>query len=92
MQELFLKISGRVQGVFFRSETQKLAQSLGLTGWVKNAPNGTVEILAQGTEEDLEKLEKWANMGSKYATVEKVEKEFRVVADKFNNFEIKYDN
>ncbi|MFH1565343.1 MAG: acylphosphatase [bacterium] len=88
MQELFLKISGQVQGVCFRSETQKLAQSLGLTGWVKNASDGTVEILAQGEKENLKKLEKWANIGAEFADVKKVEKETREIKNKFSNFEI----
>lgn len=88
MQQLSLKIFGRVQGVCFRIEAQKLAQSLGLTGWVRNASDGTVEILAQGAPEDLEKLEKWANIGSEFAGVEKVEKTKGGVENKFDSFEI----
>lgn len=88
MQEIFLKIFGQVQGVFFRSETKNMAQSLGLTGWVRNAPDGTVEILAQGAKEDLEKLEKWANIGTGFADVKKTEKDIRKIKNKFNNFEI----
>lgn len=48
--------SGRVQGVGFRYTAQSIARDLGLTGWVKNRRDGTVELLAEGTEEKLKEL------------------------------------
>lgn len=56
MVELHLIAKGRVQGVFFRAASRDLAKSLGLTGWVKNLPNGDVELVAQGEKEALQTL------------------------------------
>jgi acylphosphatase len=51
------KVSGIVQGVGYRYHVYRAAQELGITGWVRNNPLGTVEVLARGTPEQLEKLE-----------------------------------
>lgn len=51
-----ITIHGRVQGVFFRANTVKKAQEIGLTGWVKNQPDGTVEALVQGPAAKVEEL------------------------------------
>jgi len=48
MKRLHLKIFGRVQGVYFRSSAQSKAHELGLSGWAKNLPDGTVETVAEG--------------------------------------------
>jgi|TARA_B100002003_G_scaffold195421_1_gene185246 acylphosphatase len=53
MKRLHLIISGRVQGVFFRHNTNKIANKLGLTGFVRNLGNRDVEVVAEGTEEKL---------------------------------------
>ncbi len=90
MQELFLKIYGKVHGVCFRMRTQEFAQNLGLTGWVKNVDDDTVEILAQGEKENLDTLEKWVDKGPELAQVEKVESDYREVDKKFDSFSIKY--
>ena len=68
-----LIVSGRVQGVFFRASTQKTAQSLGLTGWVQNLPDGRVEIMAEGAEGELARLESWCHDGPLLARVSSVE-------------------
>ena len=52
-KRLHIIYSGTVQGVGFRWTAERVAISLGLTGWVKNMPNGTVEAVAEGEEEDL---------------------------------------
>jgi acylphosphatase len=62
-------ISGRVQGVFYRSSTQQYARQLGLRGWVRNRRDGRVELLASGSEEKLDELEKWLEIGPEYAKV-----------------------
>jgi len=90
MQELFLKVYGRVQGVFFRTTTCDMAYSLGLTGWVRNADDGTVEILAQGEIEKLKQLEKLVHTCASFSQVEKVEASYRKITQKFNNFKINY--
>ncbi len=69
-----LLISGRVQGVFFRAYTRDEARRLGLKGWVRNLPDGRVEVLAQGDEEDLARLESFCRRGPPYAHVRSVER------------------
>jgi len=56
-------VSGIVQGVFFRAETAELARSLGLTGWVRNLPDGRVEALFEGKKEDVEKAVDFCRRG-----------------------------
>jgi acylphosphatase len=66
-------VSGRVQGVYFRACTQDAARDLGLTGFVRNLPDGRVEVFAQGTEERLGRLEEFLRSGSPAARVDGVE-------------------
>lgn len=66
-------ISGRVQGVFFRAATQKKAIELKITGWVKNTNDNRVEVLAFGTDEQLDELEKWLWHGPPSAQVTDVQ-------------------
>ena len=66
-------ISGRVQGVFYRASAQRYAQSLALSGWVRNRRDGRVELLACGDEAVLEILEKWLEIGPEYAKVTNIE-------------------
>jgi acylphosphatase len=65
-------VSGRVQGVFFRASTRQQAQELGLTGWVRNAADGSVELLACGDERALKELEAWLWRGPQLAEVSEV--------------------
>lgn len=88
MQEIFLKVYGGVQGVFFRHHAKKNAHGLNLCGWVRNAPDGTVEILAQGAKENLEKLIVWASRGPDSAQVEKIETTWRETTAPYSSFEI----
>lgn len=64
-----LKIRGQVQGVSFRYYARQRAQSLGLRGWIRNAPDGSVEALAQGDEEAVKQFIKWAHEGPSMADV-----------------------
>ena len=66
-------ISGRVQGVFYRSSAQRCAQALKLSGWVRNRRDGAVELLACGDEKLLAELEKWLEIGPEYAKVTNIE-------------------
>lgn len=66
-------ISGRVQGVFYRASTQRKALELGVTGWVRNLPDGRVEVFAFGDPEQLETLTNWLWQGSSIAKVTAVE-------------------
>ncbi|HEX2138129.1 MAG TPA: acylphosphatase [Woeseiaceae bacterium] len=67
------RITGRVQGVFFRDSTRKVAQKLELTGYARNVPDGSVEVLACGPAEALEQLAEWLSSGPPSARVENVE-------------------
>ncbi|MGH8479668.1 MAG: acylphosphatase [Gammaproteobacteria bacterium] len=69
------RVSGRVQGVYFRATTREQALGLGLTGWVRNTPAGAVEILACGEEAKLAALEAWLRRGPAHARVVSVERE-----------------
>ncbi len=68
-----LRITGRVQGVFFRSSTKKKAEGLNVAGWVRNVEDGSVEVFAEGAEVDLQELIKWCRKGPEGARVENVE-------------------
>ncbi len=66
-------VHGHVQGVFYRANTQKVAQGLGLTGWVKNGDDGSVEIHAEGGKGQLEELIEWCRHGPALAKVSKID-------------------
>lgn len=68
-------VKGKVQGVWFRASTKDEALRLGLTGWVKNLPDGRVEVLACGNREQVEALREWLRQGPTLAKVEHVEVE-----------------
>ncbi len=70
-----LRISGRVQGVFFRESMRLRAEQLTVTGWVRNCADGTVEAVAQGDAFEVGRLIEWAQRGPDAAKVEKVEVE-----------------
>ena len=88
VSEIFLKIYGQVHGVGFRYHAEKTARSLKLAGYVRNANGGTIEILAQGKKENLEKLITWAGSGPDSASVEKIETEWREPSEIFSDFTI----
>lgn len=68
-------VEGRVQGVWFRAGTEKEAVRLGLTGWVRNCPDGRVEVLACGTQEACDALYLWLHQGPPLAKVTAVTRE-----------------
>jgi acylphosphatase len=65
-------ISGRVQGVFFRGTCQEVAKEHGVSGWVRNRPDGTVEAVFEGPAEDVRRLLEWSRRGPRDAVVEDV--------------------
>lgn len=75
MERLHLLIEGRVQGVWFRASTRDQARAIGVTGFVRNLPDGRVEVLAEGTSEQLGALLSYCHRGPKRAIVEYVEVE-----------------
>lgn len=66
-------VSGKVQGVFYRTSAQHQAQSIGLRGWVRNLLDGRVECLACGDAAQLESFENWLKIGPETAKVTNIE-------------------
>lgn len=83
-------VSGRVQGVFFRQETQEVALKLNVTGWVRNTNDDKVEAVFEGKEENVEKLVEFCKRGPPYAHVTKVEVTWEEYVGEFENFRIRY--
>ena len=73
LQRTHVFIYGRVQGVFFRQSTFEHAQLLGLTGFVRNRFNGSVEALFEGDEQIVSEMIEWCHHGPQYASVQGVE-------------------
>ncbi len=68
-------ISGRVQGVFFRDSTRERAEALGLSGWVRNTPDGGVEAVFEGPEDRVAEMISWCEEGPPMARVQDVSTE-----------------
>jgi len=81
-----LLISGRVQGVFFRGSASDVAQSLALTGWVRNLFDGRVEIVAEGRRDALKALAAWAQQGPPAARVSQVDEQWSEFRGEFRGF------
>jgi len=87
-EAVILHVYGRVQGVGFRYYTQKKAMELRISGYVKNRPDGSVYIEAEGKPENIEALIRWCEMGPSWARVSKVEKQ-RIPLRNHEGFEIR---
>ena len=81
-------IRGRVTGVFFRAATQREAKRLGITGWVRNRPDGSVELLAEGEEDAIKAMIGWAQHGPSAARVDDVDVRWRSYTGEFADFRI----
>ncbi|HYX89031.1 MAG TPA: acylphosphatase [Gaiellaceae bacterium] len=68
-----VQVRGRVQGVFFRAETRARAQSLGVAGWVRNTPDGSVEAVFEGDPDRVDSMVEWCRRGPAGAVVDEVE-------------------
>jgi len=90
LARVHIYVSGRVQGVFYRSNTRKRALELGLTGWVRNLPDGRVEIVAEGEREKLERLIEWCRRGPPLARVEDLEIRWEKPRGEFDSFTIRW--
>ena len=80
-------VSGMVQGVFFRQKTKQEAESRGVTGWVRNLPDGRVEAVFEGEEEAVRKLVEYCRHGPPAAYVTRIEVTWETFAGEFNGFE-----
>ncbi|HBY96240.1 MAG: acylphosphatase [Ardenticatenaceae bacterium] len=82
-------IAGRVQGVFFRATTRAVAQQLGLTGWVRNLPDGRVEIVAEGPADAVERLLHWTKSGPEGALVTRADVREEPYRGEFSTFRVR---
>lgn len=89
-QRLEARITGRVQGVGFRHFTTMQAQRLGLSGWVRNERDGSVRLVAEGADEDLETLLDAVKEGPRSARVENVSSAWDAPTGEFNGFRVRY--
>jgi acylphosphatase len=83
-------ISGRVQGVFFRVETQSAAEGFGVTGWVRNKRDGTVEAVFEGRQQDVDAALNWCRQGPRMARVDEVAIDWQDYTGEFKRFDITY--
>ena len=90
MERLHITVFGDVQGVGFRFTAIEVARDLGLVGWVKNNPDGSVETVAEGPKEKLENFITWAKTGPPVAGVDDVKVEWEKATEEFTNFEARY--
>jgi acylphosphatase len=90
VKRVHVYISGRVQGVFFRAETQRAAMNFNLTGWVRNTADGRVEAVFEGEEENVDKMLAWCRIGPPAARVENVTIKEEPYTGGFSDFSIKH--
>jgi acylphosphatase len=83
-------IAGRVQGVFFRMETQRAAERCRVFGWVRNKPDGTVEAVFEGDQACVDAVLDWCREGPDYARVEDVDVTWEDFTGDFTKFEVTY--
>lgn len=83
-------VSGRVQGVYFRSETERKARKLGVKGWVRNLGDGSVEALFEGEREKVEAMIEFCRRGPPTAQVERVKVDWEPYKGEFGDFSITF--
>lgn len=88
MVRVHLRIFGSVQGVFFRHSAKLEAERLEIVGWIRNNADGSVEVMAQGEKEKVDKFIAWSKKGPPFAKVEKVEVGWLSENQDFDRFDI----
>ena len=83
-------ISGRVQGVFFRMETQRAADRCGVCGWVRNLKDGTVEAVFEGDQDRVDAILDWCRQGPPHANVADVNVSWNDYTGEFKGFDISF--
>lgn len=90
VRRLQIQIFGQVQGVAFRAHTMRRARGLGLDGWVRNLPEGSVELVAEGEDASLRELLEWCHSGPPAASVTRVEERWLDHIGDIGHFSIRY--
>jgi acylphosphatase len=90
MVQAMVRFYGIVQGVFFRANTKRKAKEMGINGYVRNMPNGSVEAVFEGDEDRIKEIIDWCSKNIGMARVTNVDVEYGNVKNEFENFEIMY--
>lgn len=89
-KRVHLLVKGLVQGVFYRASALDEASRLGLAGWVRNLPDGRVEIVAEGKEKSLSAFVNWCRKGPSGAQVDSMEEKYSDATGEFRSFVVRY--
>lgn len=89
MKKAHLIIEGKVQGVFFRASAKEQADRLNLAGWVRNIPEGSVEVQVEGKQDNLDDFLDWCHKGPPNALVTNVELKYLQPSGDLDSFDIK---
>jgi len=81
-------VSGRVQGVFFRQNTKRQAQTRGVFGWIQNTPDGNVEAVFEGEEAAVKEVVDYCRHGPSFAKVENIQIDYEDFKGEFSDFKI----
>lgn len=92
MVRAHVMVSGRVQGVYYRSYAADEARALGITGWVRNVAGGRVEAVFEGEEDAVRKMVEWCWTGSPSSRVDNVEVAREEATGEFASFSVAYTN
>lgn len=90
MKRQHMIVSGKIQGVFYRDYVRREAEKRQITGWVMNMQNGTVEILAEGSDSALAELQKACRKGPLMAHIEDIKITESTATEEFEDFDIHY--
>ena len=90
MMTVQVRVEGRVQGVYFRDYTRREALKQGVTGWVRNCSDGSVEAIVSGPEKSVEAMLDWFQIGSPHARVLAVKVKEITLPQDFADFHIRY--
>jgi len=83
-----VRITGRVQGVWFRQSTKQTAEKSGITGWVRNNPDRSVEAVFEGSKEAVQAVIDWCHQGPELARVDLVQVDWQTASGEFKNFKV----
>jgi acylphosphatase len=84
-----VRIRGRVQGVSFRYYTSRTAEEHGVTGWVRNRPDGSVEAVFEGRESAVRQVVEWCRQGPPSARVDEIDIDWEAAPGEFEGFEVR---
>ncbi|RLB70588.1 MAG: acylphosphatase [Deltaproteobacteria bacterium] len=84
-----VRVTGRVQGVWFRQSTKNMADQHGVTGWCRNNPDGSVEAVFEGEEDQVKSAVDWCKTGPRLARIDDLKVEWLPAAEKFVQFTIR---